>query len=129
MIEQRNLFRTAKESMSGRIRKKTTLKTNWYRKMKPKKSLEEKSDQSPINRPTSSSTNSKNQESMQSRSGTSESATTTKEDGEKDLRTAAVLFVENSKDGRLAKNLREGVERLKDILGYRVKVVERAGTA
>ena len=44
-------------------------------------------------------------------------------------RTAAVLFVENSKDGRLAKNLREVGERLKGILGYNIEVVERAGTA
>ena len=35
--EKRNLFRTAKDSMSGRIRKKTTLKTNWYRKMEAQK--------------------------------------------------------------------------------------------
>ena len=47
---------------------------------------------------------------------------------EKDIRTATVLFVPNTKDGLLAKNLREVVERLKNILGYRIKVIERAGT-
>ena len=38
------------------------------------------------------------------------------------------MFVENTKGGVLAKNLREVVERIKGILGYRVKIVERAGT-
>ena len=38
------------------------------------------------------------------------------------------MFVENTKGGVLAKNLREVVERIKGILRYRVKIVERAGT-
>ena len=33
----------------------------------------------------------------------------------KEVKTSAVLFVENTKDGRLAKNLREVVERIKGI--------------
>ena len=44
------------------------------------------------------------------------------------MRTAAVLFVENTKEGELAKNLRAVIERLKHILGYSIKVVERSGT-
>ena len=44
-------------------------------------------------------------------------------------RTAAVMFVNNTKDGQLAKNLRKVVERLKNILGCKVKIVERAGTS
>ena len=44
-------------------------------------------------------------------------------------RTAAVMFVNNTKDGQLAKNLREVVERVKNILGYKIKIVERAGTS
>ena len=46
----------------------------------------------------------------------------------REAKTAAVLFVENTKGGILAKNLREVMERLKPILGYSIKVVERAGT-
>ena len=46
----------------------------------------------------------------------------------RELKTAAVLFVENSKGGVLAKNIREVLERIHHILGYRIKVVERAGT-
>ena len=44
-----------------------------------------------------------------------------------DTRIAAVMFVENTKGGVLAKNLRKVMERIKGILGYKVKIVERAG--
>ena len=44
------------------------------------------------------------------------------------LKTRSVLFVDNTKDGGLARKLREVVERIQHILGYRIKVVERAGT-
>ena len=44
------------------------------------------------------------------------------------LRTRTVLFVENTPGGGLAKSLREIMERIQNILGYRVKIVERAGT-
>ena len=44
------------------------------------------------------------------------------------MRTASVLFVPNTKDSLLAKNLPDVVERLKNILGYNVKIVERSGT-
>ena len=46
----------------------------------------------------------------------------------KELKTSAVLFVENTKDGALARKLRELVERIQYILGFRIKIVERAGT-
>ena len=62
------------------------------------------------------------------KSNKEESMKNTKGKGEDDLKTAAVLFIENTKEGRLAKNMREVMERIQNILGYRVKVVERAGT-
>ena len=46
----------------------------------------------------------------------------------KELKTSAVLFVENTKDGALARKLRELVERIQYILGFRIKIVERPGT-
>ena len=46
----------------------------------------------------------------------------------KELKTAAVLFVENTKDGELAKELREVMGRIEDKLWYKVKIVERSGT-
>ena len=45
-----------------------------------------------------------------------------------DLRTAAVLFVENTKGGELAERMRTTLKRIEPILGYSIKVVERSGT-
>ena len=47
---------------------------------------------------------------------------------QEDLRTAAVLFVENTKGGELAERMRTTLKRIEPILGYRIKVVERSGT-
>ena len=40
-----------------------------------------------------------------------------------------VLFVEQTKEGKLAKNIREVLVKLEHILGFKVKVVERTGTS
>ena len=50
-------------------------------------------------------------------------------DSGKPLKTRTVLFVEQMRDGRLAKDIREVLKRLEVILGFKVKVVERAGTS
>ena len=44
------------------------------------------------------------------------------------VRTTSVLFVEQTKNGDLAKRLRGVEDRLAKITGYRVRVVERGGT-
>ena len=45
-----------------------------------------------------------------------------------ELKTRAVLFVENTKNGELAARIKDNLRRMEHILGYRIKVVERAGT-
>ena len=45
----------------------------------------------------------------------------------KDLRTRVVLFLEQTPMGELARRVREQLVRMEDILGYRIKVVERTG--
>ena len=47
---------------------------------------------------------------------------------QENLRTSTVLFVENTKGGELAERMRTTLKRIEEILGYRVKVVERSGT-
>ena len=47
---------------------------------------------------------------------------------DKNHRIAAVLFTENTKNGELAERLRGALEKIEDILGYRIKGVERSGT-
>ena len=44
------------------------------------------------------------------------------------MKVAEVIFVENTKDGALAKEMREILKRQKTIHGFRIKVVERSGT-
>ena len=44
------------------------------------------------------------------------------------LKTRTVLFVDQTRDGQLAKDLRQFLSRLESILGFRIKVVERTGT-
>ena len=48
---------------------------------------------------------------------------------EQPLKTRTVIFVEQTKDGKLAKDIREVVSRLVHIIGFNVKVVERTGTS
>ena len=47
--------------------------------------------------------------------------------GEQDFRT--VMFVEYTKNGELAKRMRELISRLENVIGFKVKVVERAGAS
>ena len=44
------------------------------------------------------------------------------------MKIRTVLFIEQTKDGKLAKLVREVVTRLESMMGFRIKVVERAGT-
>ena len=44
---------------------------------------------------------------------------------DKNHRIAAVLFTENTKNGELAERLRGTLEKIEDILGYRIKVVKK----
>ena len=63
-------------------------------------------------------------------------STSVKGEGRKDNNTkkpgeepdaSTVLFVEQTRGGELAKRIREQVRRLQPILGFNLKVVERAG--
>ena len=45
-----------------------------------------------------------------------------------EIKNRSVLFIENTRNGELAKAIKEVCGRLEDIFGYRIKVVERAGT-
>ena len=132
--ERRTLFRTSAGSLSGRLKKKTIGRTTWYRK---KKNTKKDSQEDRYDKKThtdaeigSGKYNSSYEDPDIRMEKTNAHSTTSKKKGEdKEVKTSAVLFVENTKEGRLAKNLREVVERLKGILGYRIKVVERSGTS
>ena len=47
---------------------------------------------------------------------------------EKELRVSTVMFVEFTKGGSLQKNVREVVDRITPMLGFRIRVIEKGGT-
>ena len=47
---------------------------------------------------------------------------------EKEVRTTTVLFVEFSKGGSMQKRLRECLDRINPMLGFKVRVTEKEGT-
>ena len=102
MVQGRRLKRTAKESQEERSRKKLLERSSWYKNGSKK-------DYYGSNR--GSSCKSK------------------KSNGEEHNVKKSVLFVENTRNGELAAQLREVISRLSPLLGFSIKVVERAGGA
>ena len=94
------LRRTAKKSSKSRHVKKLLSKTTWYKKKS-----------SPDNN---------------SRGKGGGAAVKNKE---QEQEPQSVLFVEYSRNGELASRMRELMKRLAKVIGFSVKVVERAGTA
>ena len=120
--EGRRLFRAGKESELSRIRKKTTGKTSWYRK---KKSTEDTDNKKAREVPQVQKR--LDNRKRDARNIPEKSKKELRLRDNKDLDTAAVLFVDNTKDGGLASKLRGILERIQGILGYKIKIVERSG--
>ena len=102
-LEGQKLYRTALESGPARLRKKLAGGTEWYRKKR-------KAGGTP---PLTGRGRKKG------RQGSNKTT----------VPTRTVMFVEYTPDGKLAKELREVLGGIEHILGFRIKVVERSGTA
>ena len=98
----RRIHITAEESSSGRVKKKLLGKSSWYKDRS--KVIKEESAKEP--------TRGKN-------------VKKTVED--RDLKTRAVLFVEQTPGGELAKKIRDQLQHMGSSLGFRIRVVERTG--
>ena len=107
--EGRAMYRKASSCQESRLKKKTLGKSTWFRGKK------KNGNQAVV----------KNRNKGR-RGGNPGDGVGSKED--RKLLTRSVLFVENSKDGELARRLRGVVERIQHILKFRIKVVERSGT-
>ena len=95
---KRRIHNTAKESKLARIKKKLLGETNWY-----KKRMDRDDHEKPhIGRK------------MMSNQGDN-------------LRTRAVLFVEQTPQGELARRMKEQLQRLEATIGFKLRVVERTG--
>ena len=100
--EGRNLRRTSDESKGARTRKTLLGKTEWYKRRSSKRGHYAKRCQG-------------------KRGAHKEPAR------EQEVQYKTVLFVEYSKGGELAARLREVMKRLAPLIGFGVKIVERAG--
>ena len=99
--EGRSLWRTAAESGGARQLKKLTANTSWFKNRKKRNFYGRRS-------------NAKKEHG--------------RDDVNKDWEQKSILFVEQTKDGELGKQLREVVMRLAPILGFGIKIVERTGS-
>ena len=117
--------------MSSRIKKRTTGRTTWFRK----KRITTAQDSQRVTPASQSGGSCKpRQPRGDIRRGVVTQGENKCQDGVKckelkeNLRTSTVLFVENTKNGELADRMRTTLKRIEEILGHRVKVVERSGT-
>ena len=101
---RRRIHRTAEESSHLRVRKKLLGKSSWYKDKNKKK----EEDRLPADKRTGRRIENHGI-------------------GEENLRTRAVLFVEQTPKGELARLVREQLQRMGATLGYKVRVVERTG--
>ena len=97
----RRVHRTAVESSQGRIRKKLLTKSTWYRGRR-------------------------GSEKPAPKTGGGMKRNTDRK-GAVQLKTRAVLFLEQTPRGELAGKMREQLARLEPTLGFKIKVVERTG--
>ena len=100
------LYRTAQESGWSRMQKKTVGKSTWFKGGK---------------RTCAGLTGKgmKNGQNGKMKRGTGPL---------ENIETRSVMFVEHTRDGELAKRLREQLGRMENVMGFRIKVVERTGT-
>ena len=102
------MYRSAKSTLNLRCRKKLLEKTSWY---KAKRKREE--DDFGLEDDRRGKKLRKNDEVKEEK---------------KEKKVKAVLFVPYTCHSGLAKKLREAEEKLADLTGYKLKIVERAGT-
>ena len=98
------LHRTAEESAGNRSRKRLLGKSSWF-KGRSSNNKEEVMEPGTHRRRHDGTGNGNNE----------------------NLRTRAVIFVEQTPQGELAKMMREQILKMEHILGYRLRVVERTG--
>jgi hypothetical protein len=116
LAQRTPLHRSANESAKSRRTKKLLARSQWFRsddEFDEEKEYRESMKSTPS--PTSSEGHGKNPRQE-------------KQAGAK-LRTTTVMFVEFSRGGSLQKCLRDALDRISPMLGFKVRVTEKGGTA
>ena len=113
------LHRSSNQSAASRRTKKLLAITNWFRSTKEEAETGEQCSHL-----------GEDNESSGRRAATKRTrgAGPRRPQASKELRTTTVLFVEFSRGGSLQKEMREVLDRLTPMLGFRVRVTERGGT-
>ena len=117
------LHRSSGQSAASRRTKKLLAKSNWFRSAKEESETGEKSSQ-PWEDQASCGVGARK---GVARTGRKPQGASQKPEAKQELRTTTVLFVEFSKGGSLQKSMREVLDRLTPMLGFRVRVTERGG--
>ena len=107
-LGRKAVHRSAKESLGGRLRRKLLGKSTWFK-----------------GRRKDQGGNTREEEDTEG-GGPNEQPVV--EDSAQDLEVRTVLFVEQTPQGELAKRLRRRIMELQKVLGFNIKVVERAGS-
>ena len=109
------LYRSAKSTLQARCKKNLTEKTTWYKRKKNEESEEEFKERTRYRR--------KKEKSIEEKKKNKPS----KEEGKEAKAVKAVMFVAYTPYSELAKRLRKAEEKLQEMTGYKLKIVERAG--
>ena len=121
------LHRSAQQSAATKRTKKLLARSNWFRSSKEEAELGEESS---LQREDQRGAQSHGRKRLargrvaQAKRGASQKPAKTKE-----LVTTSVQFVEFSKGGVLQKCMRDALNRLTPMMGFRVRVTERGGTS
>ena len=118
------LHRSSGQSAVSRRTKKLLAKSNWFRSAKDEAETGEKSSQPWDGQPRGASVRGKHKPTRTNNPQRDKLSPSIKQE----LRTTTVLFVEFSKGGSLQKSMREVLDKLTPMLGFRVRVTERGGT-
>ena len=106
------MYRSAKSTLVGGCRRKLLAKTSWYKKKRKRDEEDEKEER----------------ENHGKRRKNENEIKEEKEERKEEKNVKAVLFAPYTRNSALAMKLREAEERLATLTGYKLKVVERAGT-
>jgi hypothetical protein len=119
--EQKPFYRSAESTLKGRCKKKLLEKVSWY---KNKRKREDDADDGPYKRQCGD----KRRNEMHTRARARTCVQGEKEKNEMQDSVKAVMFVPYTVGSELAKRMRDAEEKLQEMTGYKLKIVERTGT-
>ena len=126
--DQIDFYRGAKSTLAGRVRKKLTEKTSWYKKKRKRDDEEEEEERKPEERSPAKRMRKGGEQMTKDKKKEIERETEkTANMEEEDQSAIGVLFVPFTEGAELAKRVRKYETAAKESSGWFLKVVERGG--